>query len=204
MIYKVTYIAADNEVELEEIVDILVVNNAREQNKASHRLSTVSSPSPDRYEVYVEVEDEKEALEEARNAINKYFAYQMTRANDYFSLKKRELFGFEPGDIVKVTNPGNVFSAYYRAMGELMSKAYNNLYYGPFVVGLSIPSDKVKNILYEVLAKGKFDANGKRDEELYLIAESNEANKHRWGHMEKIEDEPLEIFLIGKDGLKKW
>ena len=204
MIYKVTYIAADNEVELEEIVDILVVNNAREQNKASHGLSTVSSPSPDRYEVYVEVEDEKEALEEARNAINKYFAYQMTRANDYFSLKKRELFGFEPGDIVKVANPDNVFSAYYTAMGELVSKAYNNLYYGPFVVGLSIPSDKVKNTLYEVLTKGKFEANGKRDEELYLIAECNEANKHRWGHMEKIEDEPLKVFLIGKDGLKRW
>lgn len=204
MTYRVTYIAADNKVEQSEIIDIFEVNDVLEQNKVGYRLSTVFSPSLDKYEVYVEAEDEKEALEKARSAIVKYFDNQMTRASDYFSLKKQELFGFETGDIIKVTNPGNVFSSYYTAMGELMSKAYHNLYYGPFVVGLSIRTDKAKDTLYEVLAKGKFDANDKKDEELYLIAESGEATKHRWGHMEKIEEEPLEVFLIGKDGLKKW
>lgn len=205
MIYRVAYKVADNKTELNEIVDIFVVDNWKESGVDGNlKLLTVFSPSLNKYCVYVSADNEKEALRLGRDAIVKYFDNQMTRVNDYFALKRRELFGFEPGDIVTVLNPDSVFSSYYSAMGELMSKAYNNLYYGPFVVGLSIPSDKAKGTLYEVLAKGKFDANGKKDEELYLIAESNEANKHRWGHMEKIEDEPLEVFLIGKDGLKKW
>ena len=205
MTYRVTYIAADNKVEQSEIIDIFAVDNWVESGVDGNlKLSTVFSPSLDKYGVYVEAENEKEAFEKARNAIVEYFDHQMTRVSDYFSLKRQELFGFEVGDMVKVTNPGNVFSSYYRAMGELMSKAYNNLYYGPFVVGLSIHPNKAKDTLYEVLAKGKFDANDKKDEELYLIAESGEATKHRWGHMEKIEEEPLEVFLIGKDGLKKW
>lgn len=204
MVYRVTYIAADNKVEQSEIIDIFAVDDALEQSKVSCRLSSVFSPSLDKYGIYVEAENEKEALEKARNAIVKYFDNQMTRASDYFSLKKQELFGFEVGDMVKVTNPGNVFSSYYTAMGKLMSKAYHNLYYGPFVVGLSIRPNKAKDTLFEVLAKGKFDAKDKEDAELYLIAESGEATKHRWRPLEKIDDEPLEVFLIGKDGLKKW
>lgn len=204
MVYRVTYIAADNKVEQSEIIDIFAVDDALEQNKVGYGLLTVFSPSLDKYGVYVEAEDEKEALEKARSAIVKYFDNQMTRASDYFSLKKQELFGFEVGDMVKVTNPGNVFSSYYTAMGELMSKAYHNLYYGPFVVGLSIHPNKAKDTLFEVLAKGKEDEDALTPRELYLIAESGEATKHRWRPLEKIDDEPLEVFLIGKDGLKKW
>ena len=63
MVYRVTYIAADNKVEQSEIIDIFEVNDALEQNKVGYGLSTVFSPSLDKYGVYVEAEDEKEALE---------------------------------------------------------------------------------------------------------------------------------------------
>ena len=178
MIYRVTYIAANNKVEQSEIIDIFAVDNWVESGVDGNlKLSTVFSPSLDKYGVYVEADSEEEALKEAKSAIVKYFDNQITRASDYFSLKKQELFGFEVGDMVKVTNPGNVFSSYYTAMGELMSKAYHNLYYGPFVVGLSIHPNKAKDTLFEVLAKGKKDEDALTSRELYLIAESGEATK---------------------------
>ena len=155
------------------------------------------------YAVYVKGDNKTEALTKARKAFEKYFDYQSTRAKDYIALKMDELKEFEVGDVVKIIQPGQQFSTHFEAMGGLLSNAFDNGYRGEFTVGGSITKYDLKTTAFTVIGKGQFDANGKEDMTLYMIAESVNAEWHDWHNNHDKTREPLEVFVLCKEGLEK-
>ena len=158
----------------------------------------------DRLFVYIEAGTKKSALEKAKKVFEDYFEYQATRATDYISLKIDEVKEFMVGDAVRVVRPGQQFTTHFEAMGGLLSNAFDFGYRGEFTVGGSITKYDLKTTTFTVIGKGRFDANGQEDVMLYMIAESVNAERHNWhSNLDKAR-EPLEVFVLCKEGLERW
>lgn len=157
-----------------------------------------------RFFVYIKADTKKFALERAKELFADYFEYQATRAKDYISLKIDEVKEFAVGDAVRVVRPGQQFTTHFEAMGGLLSNAFDFGYQGEFTVGGSIRKYDLKTTAFTVIAKGKFDANGEENMMLYMIAESVNAEQHDWHNNNHDKTgEPLEVFVLCKEGLEK-
>lgn len=154
--------------------------------------------------VYIKAGTKKFALEKAKELFEDYFEYQATRAKDYISLKIDEVKEFVVGDTVKVVRPGQQFSTHFEAMGGLLSNAFDFGYRGEFTVGGSTTKYDLKTTTFTVIGKGKFDANGRENMTLYMIAESVNAQQHDWHNNHDKTREPLEVFVLCKEGLERW
>lgn len=158
----------------------------------------------DRLFVYVEADTKKFALEKAKNLFEDYFEYHATRAKGYISLKIDEVEEFAVGDTVKVVGPEEQFTTHFEAMGGLLSNALDFGYRGEFTVGGSIRKYNLKTTTFTVIGKGRFVANGQENMTLYMIAESVNAERHNWhSNLDKAR-EPLEVFVLCKEGLERW
>lgn len=158
----------------------------------------------DRFFVYIKAGTKKFALEKAKELFADYFEYQATRAKDYISLKIDEVKDFAVGDTVRVVRPGQQFSTHFEAMGGLLYNAFNFGYRGEFTVGGSITKYDLKTTTFTVIGKGRFDANGHEGVMLYMIAESVNAEQHDWHNNHDKTREPLEVFVLCKEGLERW
>lgn len=158
----------------------------------------------DRFFVYVKADTKKVSLERARKLFADYFEYQATRAKDYISLKIDEVKEFVVGDAVKVVRPDEQFLAHFEAMGGLLSNAFDFGYRGEFTVGGNITKYDLETTTFTVIGKGRFDANGQENMTLYMIAESVNAKQHEWHLNHDKAREPLEVFVLCKEGLERW
>lgn len=159
----------------------------------------------DRFFVYIKAGTKKFALEKAKELFADYFEYQATRAKDCISLKIDEVKEFVVGDTVRVVRPGQQFTTHFEAMGGLLSNAFVDFgYLGEFTVGGNIRKYDLKTTAFTVIAKGKFDANGEENMMLYMIAESVNAEQHDWHRNHDKMREPLEVFVLCKEGLERW
>ena len=158
----------------------------------------------DRFFVYIKADTKKFALEKAKKLFADYFEYQATRAKDYISLKIDEAEEFEVGDAVRVVRPGQQFTTHFEAMGGLLSNAFTFRYRGEFTVGGSITKYDLETTTFTVIGKGRFDANGWENMTLYMVAESVNAKQHEWYNKPYETREPLEVFVLCKEGLERW
>ena len=156
------------------------------------------------YYVYVEALGKTEALVKAQRIFKEYFELLAKRAKDYIALKIDELKGFEVWDVVKVVQPGQQFSTHFEAMGGLLANAYDYGYRGEFTVGGSVTKYDLKTTAFTVIGKGQFEANGKEDMTLYMIAETTNAERHDWHNNHDKTREPLEVFVLMGKGLERW
>ena len=154
--------------------------------------------------VYIKAGTKKFALEKAKKLFEDYFEYHVTRAKDYISIKIDEVEEFEVGDAVRVVRPGQQFTTHFEAMGGLLYNAFAFGYQGEFTVGGSITKYDLKTTTFTVIGKGRFDANGQEDITLYMIAESVNAEQHDWHKGIDKTREPLEVFVLCKEGLERW
>ena len=157
-----------------------------------------------RFYVYIKAGTKKFALEKAKELFEDYFEYQATRAKDYISLKIDEVKEFEVGDAVRVVRPGQQFTTHFEAMGGLLSNAFDFGYLGEFTVGGNIKKYDLKTTAFTVIGKGRFDANGHEGVMLYMVAESVNAEQHKWQNNHYETREPLEVFVLCKEGLERW
>lgn len=157
-----------------------------------------------RFYVFIKAGTKKFALERAQELFADYFEYQATKAKDYISLKIDEVKEFVVGDAVRVVRPGQQFTTHFEAMGGLLSDAFNFGYRGEFTVGGSITKYDLKTTTFTVIGKGRFDANGGENMTLYMIAESVNAEQHDWHKGFGKTREPLEVFVLCKEGLERW
>lgn len=159
----------------------------------------------DRLFVYIKAGTKKFALEKAKELFEDYFEYQAMKAKDYISLKIDEVEEFEVGDAVKVVLPDEQFTTHFEAMGGLLDNAFDFGYRGEFTVGGNIRKYDLKTTTFKVIGKGRFDANGQENMMLYMIAESVNAEQHDWhnNNYDKTR-EPLEVFVLCKEGLERW
>lgn len=158
-----------------------------------------------RFFVYIKAGTKKFALKRAKELFADYFEYQATRAKDYISLKIDEVEEFAVGDTVKVVGPGHQFSTHFEAMGGLLSNAFDFGYRGEFTVGGDIRKYDLKTTTFKVIGKGRFDANGRENMMLYMIAESVNAEQHDWHNNNNYDKtrEPLEVFVLCGEGLER-
>lgn len=154
--------------------------------------------------IYIKAGTKKFALERAKELFADYFEYQATKVKDYISLKIDEVEEFAVGDTVKVVLPGHQFSTHFEAMGGLLSNAFDFGYRGEFTVGGDIRKYDLKTTTFKVIGKGRFDANGGENMMLYMIAESVNADQHNWHDNHDKTREPLEVFVLCKEGLERW
>ena len=154
--------------------------------------------------VYIKAGTKQFALERAKKLFADYFEYQATRAKDYLELKIDELKDPVVGNSVKVVKPGQQFTTHFEAMGGLLADAYDYGYRGEFIVGGSVTKYDLETTVFTVIGKGAFDANGKENVTLYMIAERKNAEQHDWhnNNYDKTR-EPLEVFVLCKEGLEK-
>ena len=157
-----------------------------------------------RFYVYIKAGTKKFALNRAKELFADYFEYQATKAKDYISLKINEVEEFEVGDTVKVVGPDEQFTTHFEAMGGLLDNAFDFGYRGEFTVGGSILKYDLETTTFTVIGKGKFDANGGENMTLYMIAESVNAEQHDWHNNHDKTREPLEVFVLCKEGLEGW
>lgn len=158
----------------------------------------------DRFFVFIKAGTKKFALKRAKELFADYFEYQATKAKDYISLKIDEVEEFEVGDTVRVVRPGQQFTTHFEAMGGLLANAFNFGYRGEFTVGGSILKYDLETTTFTVIGKGKFNANGGENMTLYMIAESVNAEQHKWQNNYDKTREPLEVFVLCKEGLERW
>ena len=154
--------------------------------------------------VYIKAGTKQFALERAKKLFTDYFEYQTARAKDYITLKMDEVKDFVVGDTVKVVRPGQQFSTHFEAMGGLLANAYDYGYRGEFTVGGSVTKYDLETTVFTVIGKGAFDANGKENVTLYMIAERKNAEWHDWHNNHDKTREPLEVFVLMGKGLERW
>ena len=152
-----------------------------------------------------EASSPEEALDEAESEFVRFFALQKRNVGKYFDLEKNRLRHLDVGDTAMVVNPGYQYTTHFSAFAVLAEQAWNNLYYGPYTFGKDVRSYDLKTSVFKVLAKAECKADGQDSKELYLIAEEKEAYHHKWGegssYTEK--DEPLNVFVLNKQGLER-
>ena len=153
--------------------------------------------------VYIKAGTKKFALKKAKEFFADYFEYQATKAKDCISLKIDEAEELAVGDTVKVVGPDEQFSTHFEAMGGLLDNAFDFGYRGEFTVGGNIRKYDLKTTTFTVIGKGRFDANGKENQTLYAVAESVNAKWHDWHNNHDKTREPLEVFVLCKEGLEK-
>ena len=158
----------------------------------------------DRLFVYIEAGTKKFALEKAKKFFEDYFEYHATRAKDYISLKIDEVKEFAVGEAVRVVGPDEQFLTHFVAMGGLLDNAFDFGYRGVFTVGGNITKYDLETTTFTVIGKGRFDANGRENMMLYMIAESVNAEQHDWHRNHDMTREPLEVFVLCKEGLERW
>lgn len=209
MIYKVSYIfkgGSENDKEAE--VTVVRFTEAEAYGVTSSTLSgeVYFDSIEGRFSLFVEASSREEALDEAKSGFVHFFALQERNVGKYFDLEKERLKHLDIGDTVRVVNPGRQYMAHFGAFATLANQAWNNLYYGPYTFGKDIRSYDLKTSVFKVLARTECKANGQDNKELYLIAEEKDAYRHEWGegssYTEK--DEPLNVFVLNKQGLERW
>lgn len=210
MIYKVSYVfkgASEGDEEAE--VTVKKFAEAEAYGVASAMLSgdvCIDSIEEGRFSLFVEASSPEEALDEAESELVHFFALQKRNVGKYFDLEKERLKHLDVGDTVRVVNPGRQYTTHFDAFATLANQAWDNLYYGPYTFGKDIRSYDLKTSVFKVLAKAECKADGQDNKELYLIAEEKEAYNHKWGegssYTEK--DEPLNVFVLNKQGLERW
>lgn len=210
MIYKVSYIFKGSSDGLGDEAEVTVARfvEAEACGVTSPTLSgDVCIDCKDgRFSLFVEASSPEEALDEAESEFVRFFALQKRNVRKYFDLEKERLKRLDVGDTVRVTNPGYQYSTHFSAFAILAEQAWDNLYYVPYTFGKDIRSYDLKTSVFKVLARAECEADGLDSKELYLIAEEKEAYHHKWGegssYTEK--DEPLNVFVLNKQGLERW
>lgn len=210
MIYKVSYIFKSGSEDDEDKAEVTVARFAEAET-----YGVTSSMLPDevcidstegRFSLFVEASSHEEALDEAKSGFERFFTLQKKNVWKYFNLEKERLKHLDVGDTVRVTHPGQQYTTHFSAFAILAEQAWDNLCYGPYTFGKDIRSYDLPTSVFKVLAKAECKADGLDSKELYLIAEEQEAYHHRWGegtpYTEK--DEPLNVFVLNKQGLERW
>lgn len=190
MIYIIRYYRFDGKAEAE----VFEGNYAIECNKVFYT---------DDYDyVYVEGKNKTEALVKARSVLREYFENRLFQMEQTFDKAIDEVKEFVVGDTVKVVRPGQQFTTHFEAMSGLLSNAFDFGYRGEFTVGGSITKYDLETTTFTVIGKGRFDANGGENMTLYMIAESVNAQQHDWHNNHDKTREPLEVFVLCKEGLE--
>ena len=211
MIYKVSYIfkgASEENGEGAEEAKVTVERLVAADDVTSPTLSGEVRIDifKERFSLFVEASSPEEALEEAESEFVHFFVLQKENVGKYFDLEKERLKRLDVGDTVRVVKPGYQYTTHFSAFAILTEQAWNNLYYGPYTFGKDIRSYDLKTSVFKVLARAECKADGQDNKELYLIAEEKEAYHHKWGegssYTEK--DEPLNVFVLNKQGLERW
>lgn len=207
MIYKVSYVfksGSEDDKEAEVTVERLTAVDGVTSPTLSGEVYFDSIEG--RFSLLVEASSREEALDEAESEFVRFFALQKKNVRKYFDLKKERLKRLDVGDTVRVTNPGYQYTTHFNAFAILAEQAWDNLYYGPYTFGKDIRSYDLPTSVFKVLARAECKADGLDSKELYLIAEEKEAYRYRWGegslYTEK--DEPLNVFVLNKQGLERW
>lgn len=201
MIWCVEYNEKDG-IEEKDVIDVYDVDEEG-FNSTDYEIGEVYK-SHRRFYVFIKTDTKKLALERAKELFEDYFEYQATRAKDYISLKIDEVKEFVVGEAVRVVRPGQQFTTHFEAMGGLLSNAFDFGYRGEFTVGGNITKYDLKTTAFTVIGKGRFDANGGENMTLYMIAESVNAEQHEWHLNHNKAREPLEVFVLCKEGLERW
>lgn len=209
MIYKVSYIFKSGSEDDEEAeVTVARFTEAETYGVASPTLSgeVYIDSIEGRFSLFVEASSPEGALYEAESEFVRFFALQKKNVRKYFGLEKEKLKHLDVGDTVGVINPGKQYSTYFGAFAILTEQAWNNLYYGPYTFGKDIRSYDLNTSVFKVLARAECEADGQDKKELYLIAEEKEAYRHKWGEGSSCteKDEPLNVFVINRQGLERW
>lgn len=209
MIYKVSYIfKSGSEDDKEAEVTVARFTEAEAYGVTPPTLSgeVYFDSVEGRFSLFVEASSPEKALDKAESGFVRFFALQKRNVGKYFDLEKERLKRLDVGDTVRVTNPGHQYSTHFSAFAILAEQAWDNLYCVPYTFGKDIRSYDLKTSVFKVLARAECEADGQDSKELYLIAEEKEAYYHRWGegssYTEK--DEPLNVFVLNKQGLERW
>ena len=153
--------------------------------------------------VYIKAGTKAEALKSAKRYFENYCDSLKGAVEDLFSAKIKEASEFKVGNVVRVIKPGEVFTEYYSAFGDLLDKAYSNGYRGSFVVGGKPDYDyNLAKTVFRVIAKGQYEANDKKDVTLYMIAELVEANAHYYKYLGE-DGGLLRAYVYTQEGLER-
>lgn len=202
MIWIVGY-SKNDKLEKSRAVDAYAVTGNEFNMQAKHTMQTVYENNTEYY-VYVDALVKTEALVKAQRIFKEYFKSLAEGAEECISLKIDEVKEFVVGDTVKVVGPDEQFTTHFEAMGGLLDNAFDFGYRGEFTVGGNIRKYDLKTTTFTVIGKGKFDANGQENMTLYMIAESVNAEQHDWHKGIDKTREPLEVFVLCKEGLERW
>lgn len=207
MIYKVSYVFKSGSEDDEE-VEVTVERFTAVDGVTSPTLSgeVYFDSIEGRFSLLVEASSREEALDEAESEFVRFFALQKKNVRKYFDLEKERPKYLDIGDTVRVISPGQQYTTHFSAFAILAEQAWDNLYCVPYTFGQDIRSYDLKTSVFKVLARTECKADGLDSKELYLIAEEKEAYHHKWGegtsYTEK--DEPLNVFILNKQGLERW
>lgn len=211
MIYKVSYIfkGASKDGEEAEEAEVAVERIVAADGVTSPTLSgeVCIDIFKERFSLFVEASSPEEALDEAESKFVHFFTLRKKNVGKCFDLEKNRLrYLLDIGDTVRVVKPGYQYTTHFSAFAVLAEQAWDNLYYGPYTFGGDVKSYDLKTSVFRVLAKAECKADGQNSKELYLIAEEKDAYRHKWGegssYTEK--DEPLNVFVLNRQGLERW
>lgn len=206
MIYKVSYVfksGSEDDKEAEVTVERLTAVDGVTSPTLSGEVYFDCKDG--RFSLFVEASSPEEALDEAESKFVHFFTLQRRNVGKYFDLEKERLKHLNVGDTVRVVNPGYQYTTHFNAFAILAEQAWDNLYCVPYTFGKDIRSYDLKTSVFKVLARAECKADGQDSKELYLIAEEKDARHHKWGEGSSTEkDEPLNVFVLNKQGLERW
>lgn len=201
MIWIVGY-SKNDKLEKSEAVGAYTDTGNEFNMQARYTMQTVYESNTDYY-VYVDALVKTEALVKAQRTFKEYFESQAKRVEECISFKIDEEKEFGIGDGVKVVNSGQQLDTHYIAFGGLMDNAFDNGYRGPFTLGEYVGQYR-SDTKFTVIAKGKFDADGKKNMMLYMVARAHEAYMHHSERGANRSQEPLKAFVLTAKGLERW
>ena len=112
-------------------------------------------------------------------------------------------FKFIRGDFVHVVDFGEQYSMYYKAMGELLSEAYNEPFLAyPIAIGGSLKRRgwKEGEEVFKVAACGHHFRDSAK---IYLLASEEELKKYKDMNSEERNYYPFPVYVVGEEGLEE-
>lgn len=117
-------------------------------------------------------------------------------------MNKIEDFKFTRGDLVYVADFGEQYSMTYKAMGELLSKAYSEPFLAyPIVIGGSLrkrDGGEGEEVFKVVACSHRFGDSAK----IYLLAGEQELENYKNMSSEERNHYPFPVYAVGEEGLK--
>lgn len=118
-------------------------------------------------------------------------------------MSNNEDFKFTRGDLVYVVNFGQQYSMYYKAMGELLSEAYNELFLAyPICIGGSLKKrgwGEGEEVFKVVACGRRFGDSAK----IYLLAGEQELENYKNMNSEERNHHPFPVYVVGEEGLEE-